>query len=441
MPNIEQLFNTPITRRGFLGGLATLGAGTALATGARGAEAQLATPEATAAMTEKLKGAAEKLFSKDDIALRISNAYQGEDDGIWCIAYQGAVVQDHPTLGVVLWNSMDELNQRDLDPVLDTLYQVPLQQSFTDRSTNTDEIFRVRADQLRLDKDIVDWAQKKRQSFEIGVPTSRQIPYGPFDVVRFQRYVAQRWADGRIERMLVGDIVKNVGRTIEGKTIPGKKIIPDIALLKEPEERLSQGGGATGGETLQDLQPVELGRPTQVVGDLKRGIMAQSMGSSLKLDINDYDTVAQAGIKYLLPAGRGLQIVLYDKPQDINPKFNATRGLLSALRYGCYGSRLTEPFPFYSGQIDTGSTVAVAVATELPLNKPFNTMADSTGPARTTTAQEVFSNFISSQVDGRINFLSPNKPEVLIVQEYCQAMHTPEQIEIVSKSLFQVSAK
>lgn len=206
---------------------------------AKTAEAQVAapllSPERVTEMTEKMVAETRTLFREDDIGLRISNAYEGED-GMVYLAYQGAIVQQNPQLGLVLWNAMDELHGRNLDPILEVLYQIPLQQPFTDTTSDTNEIFKIRTDTWQIDKDIVNWAQGKRRSFEIGVPTSPQKSFGPFDVVRFQRYVVQKfWDDGAIKRVLTGDIVKNVGRTIDGKTIPGKKIIPDEALLTTPD--------------------------------------------------------------------------------------------------------------------------------------------------------------------------------------------------------------
>jgi hypothetical protein len=186
---------------------------------------------------------ADKKFSVDDLGLRISNPYIGPD-GMKYIAYQGGIVQKNPKLGIVVWNSLDELHKMGLDAYLEAIYQIPPHEDFDDHSGGDTEVaFKRRTEYFGVLPAFVDWYQEKRKRFETGVFTSHVKTYPGFMAVRAQRYVGQLYTEGpkkgMIERILVGDIVKNVGRTIDGKTIPGPKIIPDEALLPQPVERMS----------------------------------------------------------------------------------------------------------------------------------------------------------------------------------------------------------
>lgn len=175
-------------------------------------------------------------FTVDDIGYRISNSWKSNKDGLWRCAWQGILLKDDPTHGIIPENSLDDF-LKPYDAYLEAVYQIPPHQDWNDSSNgDINAAFENRIKHFGIGPEVENWIREKRARFETGLPTSREEDYGPFKNTRLQRYVVQRLPDGIIRRVLVGDIVKEVGRSV-----PGEKIIPDEALLLQPD--LGTGGG------------------------------------------------------------------------------------------------------------------------------------------------------------------------------------------------------
>lgn len=238
-------------RRGFLRLAGTAGAAAVLApfvnpspkpfdapvASAAGPEAApLADAGVTPGTTERIRQIVETRYTVDQLGYRVSNAYK-DKEGFLYVAYQGAIIQQDPNNGDArLWNSGDEAHKLNLDARLDNGslgVTVPPYEEINDNSNgDLETAYRNRLGTFRVPADVAAFADGYRKGgLEIGVFTSHGKDYGGYTVWRTQRIAIQKWNDGRIQRILLGDALKNAG------------LVPKEAQLSEADLKFGDFSG------------------------------------------------------------------------------------------------------------------------------------------------------------------------------------------------------
>lgn len=182
-----------------------------------------------AGTTEDFVEAAKNMGGFDTFGYRLSNAWSDEY-GSSFVAYQRAILQKG-------WD-----NKIKLRPILDEISRLGLDQSLYDgrygivvpkRQKILDWEYPV------LSADIAQAAAiLKEQGADPGDSTSHPTDFGPFEVTRFQSLAIQKWSDGKVENILVGDAVLKMG------IIPPEAIL-DIPQLDNQKDPLKCGNGPT----------------------------------------------------------------------------------------------------------------------------------------------------------------------------------------------------
>lgn len=193
------------------------------------AEASLPIPELTPAQTLELTNqfiaASEKFGGINTLGARISNAFP-MSDGIY-IAFQGGILQKAGDT-IQPWNTLDEMHNQGFDADLangNLGVKIPPKDAFDDHANNIEGARIVRYNHFGVPPQMIEHLkQLKDNGFDVGVCTAPGENFGSYTEWRFQRMAYKQWNDGKIERELIGDAVKQTG-----------KLIPKNQLLSQAE--------------------------------------------------------------------------------------------------------------------------------------------------------------------------------------------------------------
>lgn len=155
---------------------------------------------------------AQKIGGFNTLGYRLSDPWVDKNGLLPNVAYQQGLLQKNPDGQICLRNIYDDLSKMGFDADLNNNKYgviVPPTQPISFLDLPIDILKAV--DEL------------KEKGADPGLPTSEYTDYKSFQIVRFQKMAIQRWSDGLINRILIGNAVKNMG------------LIPSSALLKEPQ--------------------------------------------------------------------------------------------------------------------------------------------------------------------------------------------------------------
>jgi hypothetical protein len=198
--------------------------------------------EQIAKITKEFILASKKMGGVEALGYRLNDAWK-ESDGQFYIAYQGGLLKRDDEGRITTWSALDAM--RHLDDELDSGalgFQIPHYQELDVLTKENDDLFDIRAKSFNLPDELVNLVQiLKKEGLDPGLPTSFSGDYGDFQVWRFNNMAFQRWKeDGRIERVLVGELAFKIGMVREEKQVitPQYDIEPEFAY-KLRDERYS----------------------------------------------------------------------------------------------------------------------------------------------------------------------------------------------------------